>query len=86
MKVLFKNKTKYSKEIYEEFLGFHQEKYGTRYYAYTALIAIALLFCIVLQIQSKHYWIALLTIFILAYFYYIVNIFNSNFIYIVYKY
>ncbi len=68
MKVLFKNRTKYSKEIYEEFLGFHQEKYGTRYYAYTALIAIALLFCIILQIQSKHYWIALLTIFILALF------------------
>ncbi len=68
MKVLFKNKTKYSKEIYEEFLGFHQEKYGTRYYAYTALIAIALLFGIILQMQSKHYWIALLTIFILALF------------------
>ena len=68
MKVLFKNKTKYSKEIYEEFLDFHQEKYGTSYYIYTALIVLALLFCIILQFKYKNYLISILTMLILLIF------------------
>lgn len=65
MKVLFKNKTKYSKEIYKEFLEFHQEKYGASYYLHTIIIIIALLFCIVLQFKYKNYMLSLLTLTIL---------------------
>ena len=68
MKVLFKNKTKYSKEAYDEFLEFHQEKYGFSYYTYTFAIAVALLFCFVMQIQSKNYFISILTFVILVLF------------------
>ena len=44
MKVLFKNKTKYTKEMYKEFLEFHEEKYGTTYYLYTIIFILAFVF------------------------------------------
>ena len=66
MKILFKNKTKYTKKIYEEFLEFHQEKYGPSYYFYTAIIFLALLFCVVAQFQAKNYLMALFIFAILA--------------------
>ncbi len=65
MKVLFKNKTRYSREIYKEFLEFHQEKYGTSYYIYTIGVILALLFCIVMQFKSANYLVGLLTTIIL---------------------
>lgn len=61
MKVLFKNKTKYSKGIYKEFLEFHQEKYGTSYIFATIIPIILLIFCIVVQIKSKSFLLAILT-------------------------
>ncbi len=65
MKVLFKNKTKYNKEIYRKFLEFHEEKYGKFYYIYTAIITIALLFCMIAQLMSQNYIIFFLTLAIL---------------------
>lgn len=61
MKVLYKNKTKYTKEIYSKFLEFHQNKYGKSYYLYTIVLIILLIFCIIVQSQSKNYLLAILT-------------------------
>ena len=61
MKVLFKNKTKYNKEIYKEFLEFHQEKYGASYIFATVVPIILLIFCVIVQIQSRNFYLAILT-------------------------
>ena len=61
MKVLFKNKTKYTKEMYKEFLEFHEEKYGTTYYLYTIIFILAFVFCIVMQLKYANYLLALIT-------------------------
>lgn len=47
LKILFKNTTKYSKNIYEEFLKFHGEKFKLSYTLYTATL-ISLSFLLVL--------------------------------------
>ena len=65
MEILFKNKTKYTKEIYKEFLEFHGEKYGTQYYLYTIAFIVAFIFCIVMQLKTANYLIALITTLIL---------------------
>lgn len=61
MKVLFKNKTQYNKEIYKEFLEFHQEKYGTSYIFSTIVPTLLLIFCIIVQLQSRNFYLAILT-------------------------
>ena len=43
MKLLFKNTTRYSEEVYKEFLSFHQNKYQFRYTLYTFVIAMLLI-------------------------------------------
>ena len=65
LKILFKNKTRYTKQIYKEFLEFHQEKYGATYMGYTVLLIILFIFCIILQIQSRNYLLSILTLCIL---------------------
>lgn len=65
MKVLFKNKTKYTRQMYKEFLEFHQEKYGATYIGYTVLCIILFVFCIIVQIQSQNFLLSILTILIL---------------------
>ena len=44
MKVLYKNKTKYTKETYAKYLQFHQNKFGTKYRFITILIIVLLFF------------------------------------------
>ena len=61
LKILFKNKTKYSKEIYREFLGFHSKKYHFSYVLFTVTITFLILFCIVLQIAYNYYLLAILS-------------------------
>lgn len=53
MKILFKNKTKYTSKAYDQFLKFHQRKFGFSYDAYTILIMILLVICIFLQIKYR---------------------------------
>lgn len=53
MKLLFKNKTKYSMENYEKFLEFHQNKYGGKYTFSTIIIILMFLFLIISQIKFK---------------------------------
>ena len=47
MKVLYKNKTKYTKETYAKYLQFHQNKFGTKYRFITILIIVLLCFFII---------------------------------------
>lgn len=61
LKILFKNKTKYTKEIYKNFVEFHSSKYNTKYNLFTTTIIFLILFCIILQISYKYYLIAFLT-------------------------
>ncbi len=68
MKVLFKNKTKYSMENYEEFLRFHQEKYGLKYTISTIIIMLLLIFCIIAQLKSKSFYPLAFTVIILIVF------------------
>ena len=52
MNMLFKNTTKYSKECYENFLIFHNKKFGVSSNFYTLLIVILMAFCIALQLKA----------------------------------
>ncbi len=61
LKILFKNKTKYSKEIYKQFVDFHSKKYHFSYVLFTATIIFLILFCIVLQISYRYYSLAILS-------------------------
>ena len=55
MKVLFKNKTQYTKKAYQEYLNFHQNKYGLRYQFITIVFILLLSFCLILNIKYKNY-------------------------------
>lgn len=54
MKPIFKNTTKYSKEIYMKFLEFHNQKYGLKYQIYTILFIILLIYCIIINIKYQN--------------------------------
>ena len=60
MKLLFKNKTKYTKAVYEKFLAFHNKKYHFSYTLYTATISAFILFFIIVQIKVHNINIAIL--------------------------
>ena len=69
MKILFKNETKYNKEIYENFLNFHNKKFHFKYTLYTAAIIMLLIFCLSLQVKYHNYTLAILFgIFLSAFF------------------
>ena len=60
MKVLFKNTTKYTKENCNQFLQFHQNKYGKKELAKLAVAGIAILYIVIFNIVYKN-WIFLLS-------------------------
>ena len=60
MKTLFKNKTKYTKQTYKKFVEFHQKQYGIYYTTYTIIFIILFIFCLIVQLQSHNYTIAIL--------------------------
>ena len=83
MKLLFKNNTRYSEEVYKEFLSFHQNKYQFRYTLYTFVIAMLLIMFLIVQIKSYNYTFAIIfcvaiTIFILWRFFHPVKIVNDE--------
>ena len=65
MKVLFKNKTTYTKQVYIEYHEFHNKKFGKKQIIYTVVISILLLFCIVLNLIYSKIPIALIFVLIL---------------------
>ena len=60
MKLLFKNRTKYSKKVYNEYLNFHRNKYNLSYKFYTIIVALLLFFCIGMQVKYHYYSLAIL--------------------------
>lgn len=55
MNILFKNKTKYTKNAYQKYLNFHQTKFGTNYKFTTILTILLLSFCIIITLQNLYY-------------------------------
>lgn len=60
LKILFKNTTKYDKHIYNKFLQFHKNTFNFSYTLYTAIVLIAIFFCLAMQVQYHNYSIAIL--------------------------
>ena len=55
MKLLFKNTTKYTKPIYDEFLSFHSQKYHFSYTLYTCIIVAFILFFLIVQVRIHQF-------------------------------
>lgn len=68
MEILFKNKTKYTKEIYEKYLQFHQHKFGHKYKFTTIVTILLLCFCIFTNIGYFNYFTSFILFVILAIF------------------
>lgn len=60
MKLLFTNTTKYTKAVYDKYLAFHSKKYHFSYIAYTSIVVAFILLCLILQIKSHNFTIAIL--------------------------
>lgn len=69
LKVLFKNTTKYSETVYKEFLEFHKSKFHISYTFYTAIVIIALFYCISIQVIYHHYTLAIFMCILLSAFF-----------------
>ena len=54
MEPIYKNTTKYTKEIYMKFIEFHNQKYGKKYQIYTIIFILLLIYCIIINIQYKN--------------------------------
>ncbi|MCI8443646.1 MAG: YcxB family protein [Clostridia bacterium] len=59
MKALFKNTTKYKKTVYQEFLEFHNKHYQFSATLYTITIIALFLFCVIVQVKSYHFTLAI---------------------------
>lgn len=66
LKILFKNITKYDKEIYTDFLKFHQKVFGLKYSLYTAFIIGILLILIALQLRIHNIDFAIILCFVIV--------------------
>lgn len=66
MKLLFKNKTKYTEEIYNKFLNFHSNHYRYSYTLYTAIISFFILFFIFIQLKIHNVSISFILCIILT--------------------
>ena len=60
MNILFENKTKYTKEVYDAFLEFHSNKYHFSYLTYNVIIIGLILFCIALQVRYHNFTLAII--------------------------
>ena len=60
LKILFKNITKYDKEIYTDFLKFHQKVFGLKYSLYTAFVIGLLLILVAMQIRNHNMNLAII--------------------------
>ncbi len=79
-KLLFKNATKYSKKLYDEFTRFHNSKNSLSYEVFTIFILILLIYCVITTIKAK---MALLSIlFIIVFIVFIgYRLFNPIYLY-----
>lgn len=69
LKLLFKNKTKYTRTVYDKYLSFHTKKYSFSYKIYTMVIIFLILFCLILQVKYHYYNLAIIFCIILTCFF-----------------
>lgn len=84
MKILFKNKTKYTKQAYKEFVEIHNKTHNFTYTLYTVIVIALLLICLVLQVNNHTYSLAItfcliITCFILWRFFHPVSVVSKQF-------
>ena len=84
MKILFKNKTKYTKQAYKEFVEIHNKTHNFTYTLYTVIVIAILLICLVLQVNNHTYSLAItfcliITCFILWRFFHPVSVISKQF-------
>lgn len=60
MQPIFKNVTKYNKKNYDQFVEFHNNKYGFSYNIYTIIMTILLVYCITFNVFQKDLPMAIL--------------------------
>ena len=54
MKILFKNTTEYNRENYDEFIKFHQEKFGLKTLIRIGIISLCILYIIIMNLIYKN--------------------------------
>jgi hypothetical protein len=59
-KLLFKNTTTYSKKLYDQFTQFHNKKFSLSYDLFTIFILILLVYCLIVTIKNKIFFLAIL--------------------------
>ena len=84
MKILFKNKTKYTKQAYKEFVEIHNKTHNFTYTLYTVIVIALLLIFLVLQVNNHTYSLAItfcliITCFILWRFFHPVSVISKQF-------
>lgn len=62
MEILFKNKTKYTKTVYQKYLQFHQNKYGNKYKFTTGTTILLICFCIIANLKYLNFYTSFLLI------------------------
>lgn len=75
MKILFKNNTKYTKENYNAFIEFHQNKYGAKTLIKIGLILLCALYILIFNIINKN-WKIIIILLVLGGLIYILNNFK----------
>ena len=68
LKILFKNKTTYSEDVYNEFLEFHRKKFGLKFGLFNICIIALILTCIVYLVSYRNYTSAIMFCIILTIF------------------
>lgn len=84
LKILFKNKTKYTKQAYKKFVEIHNKTHNFTYTLYTVIVIALLLICLVLQVNNHTYSLAItfcliITCFILWRFFHPVSVVSKQF-------
>lgn len=84
LKILFKNKTKYTKQAYKEFVEIHNKTHNFTYTLYTVIVIALLLICLVLQVNNHTYSLAItfcliITCFILWRFFHPISVVSKQF-------
>ena len=78
MKVLFKNTTEYNRENYNEFVKFHQNKFGTKTIIKISLIGLCLMYILIMNLINKNFKTVLIFIIIGAIAYVINKLYVSE--------
>lgn len=77
MKVLFKNTTKYDKENCNNFINFHNNKYGKKELVQTILIIAFFIYVIAFNIVYKN-WLVIIFISVIAILLYFINKYKNE--------